>query len=496
MMQIKFVRYLAALFLLAMLAGIAAASSVSITSEQDYMEQQFVSNGSFPVGSPDLIYRLTMEIKSNSGNFQVSKVIIYNTTSIETDRTYYQIDNNDKGRGTISVFPNRIEWQGLAENSSSQFELGIYSSNPYKINIPFSSTRSINKEIFNGQGIATISLSATPSQNLKDIEISSFASETGDIYSQLFNSTAMNSGYIDRSSSDEVRWSFHNAIAGNVNTASIQLNVTPKIGGSVRYWPYTKVEAGYGSFSYTSTGSGANMVKYKDTILGDVEIYFVNPVDYQVSANGKGIYYQRFNQYSETVTNGEPTTINIEDNFKPGIRTVPAGTIVTWENNDPISHTVASSTGLWSSPPIGQYQQYSYMFNTPGTYDYTCGYHPSMKGTVIVTSASASITPTPTATPTATTTPTPTPTSTITSTPTPTITPTPTSTPPTSGIKGDVSVDGQITVVDALFVAQYTVGLRTLTSAQLAAADVNGDGQVTIVDALFIAQYTVGLRQL
>jgi len=36
--------------------------------------------------------------------------------------------------------------------------------------------------------------------------------------------------------------------------------------------------------------------------------------------------------------------------------------------------------------------------------------------------------------------------------------PTPTSTPPTSGIKGDVSGDGQVSVVDALFVSQYTVG--------------------------------------
>jgi len=81
-------------------------------------------------------------------------------------------------------------------------------------------------------------------------------------------------------------------------------------------------------------------------------------------------------------------------------------------------------------------------------------------------------------------------------TPTPTITPTPTSTPPISGIKGDVNTDGQVTVVDAMFVAQYTVGLRTLTSAQLAVADVNNDGQVTVVGCLFIAQYTVGLRQL
>jgi len=58
-------------------------------------------------------------------------------------------------------------------------------------------------------------------------------------------------------------------------------------------------------------------------------------------------------------------------------------------------------------------------------------------------------------------------------------------------LKGDVNGDGQVTVVDALFIAQYTVGIRTLTFSQLATADVNNDGQVTVADALFIAQYTV-----
>jgi len=53
---------------------------------------------------------------------------------------------------------------------------------------------------------------------------------------------------------------------------------------------------------------------------------------------------------------------------------------------------------------------------------------------------------------------------------------------------------GKPTIVDALFIAQSTVGLRTLTGTQVLAADVNGDGAVNIVDALFIAQFTVGLR--
>jgi parallel beta-helix repeat protein len=60
--------------------------------------------------------------------------------------------------------------------------------------------------------------------------------------------------------------------------------------------------------------------------------------------------------------------------------------------------------------------------------------------------------------------------------------------------KGDVNGDGKVDITDALFIAQYTVGLRTLTPTQLAAGDVNCDGKVDITDALFIAQYTVGLR--
>ncbi len=62
--------------------------------------------------------------------------------------------------------------------------------------------------------------------------------------------------------------------------------------------------------------------------------------------------------------------------------------------------------------------------------------------------------------------------------------------------KGDCSGDGKMDIVDALFIAQSTVGLRTFDPAQSAAADVSGDGAVNIVDALFIAQATVGLRVL
>jgi len=60
-------------------------------------------------------------------------------------------------------------------------------------------------------------------------------------------------------------------------------------------------------------------------------------------------------------------------------------------------------------------------------------------------------------------------------------------------IFGDVSGDGSVTTYDAALCSQYSVGLATLTSAQVQRADVTGDGAVSSYDAALIAQYAVGL---
>ncbi len=57
---------------------------------------------------------------------------------------------------------------------------------------------------------------------------------------------------------------------------------------------------------------------------------------------------------------------------------------------------------------------------------------------------------------------------------------------------GDVDGDGLVSTTDANWIAQYTVGTRTLTPEQLIRADVNGDGKVNIVDSLIISQYLAG----
>jgi len=63
----------------------------------------------------------------------------------------------------------------------------------------------------------------------------------------------------------------------------------------------------------------------------------------------------------------------------------------------------------------------------------------------------------------------------------------------TCGLCGDVNGDGVTDIVDALFIAQLTVGLRTTLPCPQQ-ADVNQMNGTDIVDALFIAQLTVGLR--
>ncbi len=70
--------------------------------------------------------------------------------------------------------------------------------------------------------------------------------------------------------------------------------------------------------------------------------------------------------------------------FSPSTLTVSSGTTITWTNTDSVSHNLVSDSGAFESPTIANGQTYSYTFNTPGTYSYHCGIHPSMKATIVV----------------------------------------------------------------------------------------------------------------
>lgn len=78
--------------------------------------------------------------------------------------------------------------------------------------------------------------------------------------------------------------------------------------------------------------------------------------------------------------------------FNPTTLTVPVGTTVTWKNLDSTTHHVVSNTGAFDSGDLANGQSYSFTFNQAGTFPYHCSIHPSMTGTIVVTSSGASST--------------------------------------------------------------------------------------------------------
>jgi plastocyanin len=70
--------------------------------------------------------------------------------------------------------------------------------------------------------------------------------------------------------------------------------------------------------------------------------------------------------------------------FDPPTLSVPVGATVTWTNHDEEIHTLVSPQGGFSSPALDSDQQFAFRFEKPGTYQYRCGLHPQMTGTVVV----------------------------------------------------------------------------------------------------------------
>lgn len=85
------------------------------------------------------------------------------------------------------------------------------------------------------------------------------------------------------------------------------------------------------------------------------------------------------------------TGINGDQSYSPNPIKIKTGQTITWYNGDAISHTVTSkddddTTGSnkFDSGAIIPNGQYSMTFDTSGTYQYYCIYHPTMVGEVVV----------------------------------------------------------------------------------------------------------------
>jgi plastocyanin len=70
--------------------------------------------------------------------------------------------------------------------------------------------------------------------------------------------------------------------------------------------------------------------------------------------------------------------------FDPPEITVPAGTVIRWENADDIPHSVVEKDGVFQSPPLDTGDVFERTFTTAGDVDYFCGFHPHMVGKITV----------------------------------------------------------------------------------------------------------------
>ena len=84
-------------------------------------------------------------------------------------------------------------------------------------------------------------------------------------------------------------------------------------------------------------------------------------------------------------SSGNAVSVTIQGfKFNPADVTVKVGDTVEWTNQDSAPHTVESSEGTLKSDELSKGDTYKHTFTKPGKYDYKCGIHPSMHGSVTV----------------------------------------------------------------------------------------------------------------
>jgi plastocyanin len=89
---------------------------------------------------------------------------------------------------------------------------------------------------------------------------------------------------------------------------------------------------------------------------------------------------------------GEPGEVTIREDrflFLPSSITIPAGTTVTWINDERAKHTATADDGSFDSGDQSLGQRYSLTFDEPGVHPYFCRYHGDvngvgMAGTIVV----------------------------------------------------------------------------------------------------------------
>ncbi|MFN2461694.1 MAG: cupredoxin family copper-binding protein [Candidatus Velthaea sp.] len=73
--------------------------------------------------------------------------------------------------------------------------------------------------------------------------------------------------------------------------------------------------------------------------------------------------------------------------FTPRSLAIPAGTTVTFVNDDKEPHTVTATDKSFDSDGLDLHQSWKHAFQKSGAFAYYCEMHPYMKGKIVVTGA-------------------------------------------------------------------------------------------------------------
>lgn len=92
----------------------------------------------------------------------------------------------------------------------------------------------------------------------------------------------------------------------------------------------------------------------------------------------------RLDAATVTVNIVEPSDDYTTWGFDPATVTISAGDTVRWVNQGKIDHTIWTNDQAFRSDIMHAGDAVQYTFASPGAYDYLCGLHPTMKGTVVV----------------------------------------------------------------------------------------------------------------
>lgn len=89
-------------------------------------------------------------------------------------------------------------------------------------------------------------------------------------------------------------------------------------------------------------------------------------------------------QQTPLVAEGNVTVDMRGFEYFPRDLTIDAGSTVTWTNSDNVPHTATENDKAWDTGIIGKDDEASLTFDTPGTFEYYCTIHPSMKAKLTV----------------------------------------------------------------------------------------------------------------